>query len=174
MSKQSEPMPRPGNSYLFTEGSGPRAYDVLKQLLAEGRRGLVISRLHPKRVQQLYSIDCPIQWIAKSSKQSGGVIVLEPTRLMKIHSTVSEFIRANPGAAVLLDGLEYLITENGFGPVMKAVQLTNEEVAMTGSYFLVPIDPRALETQQLGFLEREFSTLDEHSAPSRPRAEEGE
>ena len=96
-------------------------------------------------------------WVAKATNPPGALIVLEPTRLMKIHSTVSDFIKANPGSVVLLDGLEYLITENGFATVMKAIQLTNEEVAMSGSYLLVPIDPRAFETQQLGLLEREFS-----------------
>jgi hypothetical protein len=100
-------------------------------------------------------------WIAKNIKAASGVLSLEPTRLMKIHSTVSDFIKANPGAAVLLDGLEYLITENGFSPVMKAIQLTNEEVAMSGAFLLVPIDPRTLDAQQLGLLEREFSLPDE-------------
>lgn len=157
MSAEEEPNLKPGSSYLFTERSVPRAYEAFKRLLAEGRRGLVITRTHPSRVQQQYSFDCPIMWIAKNIKSPGGVISLEPTRLMKIHGTISDFMKANPGAVVLLDGLEYLITENGFAPVMKAIQLTNEEVAMTSAFLIVPIDPRTLETQQLGFLEREFS-----------------
>jgi hypothetical protein len=161
MNNGNGPVPKGGSSYLFTDKGVVRAFETLKRLLTEGRRGLVITRAHPSRVQQLYSLDCPIMWIAKTSKPTGGFISLEPTRLMKIHSTISDFIKANPGSVVLLDGLEYLITENGFGPVMKAVQLTNEEVAMTGSYLLVPVDPRTLETQQLGYLEREFSLVDD-------------
>jgi len=157
MSGEYEPMLKSGSSYLFTEQGVPRAYDAFKKLLANGKRGLVISRNHPHRVQQAYGLDCPIMWIAKSTKPTGGVVSLEPTRLMKIHGTVSDFLKANPGSVVLLDGLEYLITENGFGPVMKTIQLTNEEVAMSGSFLLVPIDPRTLETQQIGYLEREFS-----------------
>lgn len=149
-----------GSSYLFTERAVPRAYDAFKRLLTEGRRGLIISRNHPSRVTQQYGLDCPIMWLAKSTRPQSGVITLEPTRLMKIHSTISDFIKANPGAVVLLDGLEFLIVENGFSPVMKTIQLTNEEVAMTGSYLLVPVDPRTLETQQLGYLEREFSLPD--------------
>ncbi len=169
MSPDREPALKSGSSYLFTERAVPRAYEHFKALRAEGRRGLIITRTHPSRVQQLYSVDCPIMWIAKASKPSGGVIVLEPTRLMKIHSTISDFIKANPGAVVLLDGLEYLVTENGFAPVMKAIQLTNEEVAMSGSFLLVPIDPRTLETQQLGYLEREFSLLDDLKVGSTDR-----
>ena len=160
MNGEEEPPLKGGSSYLFTAKAVSRAYEVLKKLLSEGKRGLVITRTHPTRVQQLYGLDCPIMWIAKSSKPT-GVISLEPTRLMKIHSTISDFIKANPGAAVLLDGIEYLITENGFAPVMKAIQLTNEEVAMNGAFLLVPIDPRTLETQQRGFLEREFSSLED-------------
>jgi hypothetical protein len=161
MNNESEPVLKSGSSYLFTEKGVQRAYDSLKRLLSEGKRGLVISRNHPARVQQIYSLDCPIMWIAKSTKPTGGVISLEPTRLMKIHGTISDFIKANPGAVVLLDGLEYLITENGFGPVMKTIQLTNEEVAMSGSFLLVPIDSRTLDTQQMGYLEREFSLPDD-------------
>ena len=158
--EEESPPLKGGSSYLFASKGVVRAYEVLKKLLSEGKRGLVITRTHPNRVQQLYGLGCPVMWIAKSSS-AGDVISLEPTRLMKIHSTISDFIKANPGSVVLLDGLEYLITENGFGPVMKAVQLTNEEVAMTGSFLLVPLDPRTLETQQLGFLEREFSLPEE-------------
>lgn len=157
MSFEEEPVLKSGSSYLFTDKGVTRAYDAFKKLLAEGRRGLVITRSHPSRVQQLHSLDCPIMWIAKASKPTGGIISLEPTRLMKIHSTISDFIKANAGSVVLLDGLEYLITENGFAPVMKAIQLTNEEVAMSGSFLLVPVDPRTFETQQLGLLEREFA-----------------
>jgi len=156
-----------GSSYLFTERSVAHAFETLKRLMSEGRRAIVISRTHPSRVQQVHGVDCPMMWIAKTTRPAGGVISLEPTRLMKIHSTVSDFIKANPGSVVLLDGLEYLITENGFGPVMKTIQLTNEEVAMTNSFLLVPIDPRTLEIQQLGYLEREFSSLDSKiSSPS--------
>lgn len=154
-----------GSSYLFADKGVQRAFELFKRLLAEGKRGIVITRTHPNRVQQVYSLDCPIMWIAKATKPTGGVIILEPTRLMKIHSTVSDFIKANPGSVVLLDGLEYLITENGFATVMKAIQLTNEEVAMSGSYLLVPIDPRAFETQQLGLLEREFSIPGDNGHP---------
>jgi hypothetical protein len=171
MSTEYEPVLKSGSSYLFTDKGVPRAYTAFKRLLAEGKRGLVISRNHPSRVQQAFGVDCPIMWIAKSTKPTGGVISLEPTRLMKIHGTVSDFIKANPGSVVLLDGLEYLITENGFGPVMKTIQLTNEEVAMSGSYLLVPIDPRTLETQQLGYLEREFSLPAEK--PSGPGNQSG-
>ncbi len=157
MNGEEVPPFKSGNSYLFVNNGVSRAYEYLKRLLAEGRRGLVITRMHPARAQRLYGLDCPIMWIAKSSKSTGGAISLEPTRLMKIHTTISDFVKASPGSVVLLDGLEYLITENGFGPVMKAIQLTNEEVAMSGSSLLVPLDPRTLETQQMGFLEREFS-----------------
>jgi len=149
-----------GNSYLFTDAGVPRAFGAFKRLLSEGRRGLVITRAHPSRVQQLYGLDCPIMWIAKTTTPS-GVMTLEPTRLMKIHGTISDFMKANPGSVVLLDGLEYLVTENGFAPVMKALQLTNEEVAMSGSYLIIPLDPRTMESQQLGFLEREFTLPEE-------------
>ncbi|UCE80773.1 MAG: DUF835 domain-containing protein [Methanobacteriota archaeon] len=158
-----------GISYIFTEDGVARAFEGFKRLLAEGRRGLVISRTHPSRVQLAHALDCPIMWIAKSTKAASSVLSLEPTRLMKIHSTIADFVKTTKGAVILLDGLEYLITENGFTPVMKAIQLTNEEVAMNDALLLVPVDPRTLETQQLGYLEREFTLPDESSRRIRFR-----
>jgi len=168
MSTYEELVLKGGSSYLFTDRAIIKAFESFKRLVSEGKRGLVITRTHPSRVQQMYGLDCPVMWIAKAAKPVGGVISLEPTRLMKIHGTISDFIKANPGAVVLLDGLEYLVTENGFATVMKAIQLTNEEVAMSGSFLLVPIDPRAFETQQLGLLEREFSIPGERKQPPGP------
>ena len=162
MNADKAPVLNEGSSYLFTDRGVPRAFEAFKRLLAEGRRGLVITRAHPTRVQQEHALDCPVMWIAKSTKASSGVLSLEPTRLMKMHGTMSDFIKANKGAVILLDGLEYLITENGFAPVMKAIQLTNEEVAMNDAFLLVPVDSRTLETQQLGYLEREFTLPDEN------------
>ena len=162
MNDDKAPVLNEGSSYLFTDQGVPRAFEAFKRLLAEGRRGLVITRAHPSRVQQEHALDCPVMWIAKSTKASSGVLSLEPTRLMKMHGTISDFVKANKGAVILLDGLEYLITENGFSPVMKAIQLTNEEVAMNGAFLLVPVDSRTLETQQLGYLEREFTLPDEN------------
>jgi hypothetical protein len=167
MSADEVPVMRGGSSYLFTNQGVLKAYESFKRLLAEGRRGLVITRAHPGKVQQEHALDCPIMWIAKSTKATSGVLSLEPTRLMKIHGTISDFIKANKGAVILLDGLEYLITENGFSPVMKAIQLTNEEVAMNDAFLLVPVDPRTLETQQLGYLEREFTLPDEEARKVR-------
>src|SRR4030042_707808 len=165
MSTFEELVLKGGSSYLFTDRAIIKAFESFKRLVSEGKRGLVITRTHPSRVHQMYGLDCPVMWIARAAKPVGGVISLEPTRLMKIHGTISDFIKANPGAVVLLDGLEYLVTENGFATVMKAIQLTNEEVAMSGSFLLVPIDPRAFETQQLGLLEREFSIPGERKQP---------
>ena len=161
MNNYENPVLKEGTSYLFTDREVTRAYDAFKRLLAEGRRGLVIARTHPSRLQQSHVLACPIMWIAKSTKAASGVLSLEPTRLMKIHSTISDFVKATKGAAVILDGLEYLITENGFSPVMKAIQLTNEEIAMNGAILVVPIDPRTMESQQLGYLEREFTLPEE-------------
>ena len=162
MISDENPVLREGTSYLFTDKDVSKAYECFKRLLAEGRRGLVIARTHPSRLLQSHALDCPVMWIAKSTKATSGVLSLEPTRLMKIHSTISDFVKATKGAVVILDGLEYLITENGFSPVMKAIQLTNEEIAMNGAFLLVPLDPRTMETQQLGYLEREFTLPEEN------------
>lgn len=149
-----------GRSYLFTEKGVHAAYAILKYLLIRGQRGLIISQTHPQKIPMLYDVHCPAIWIADKLSSKGSVMTVEPQQIARIYSLIGESVRNNPGSVVLLDGLEYLIEENDFSSVMKALQLINEAIAMTESIFLLPVNPRSLSPQEMGFLEREISPFE--------------
>lgn len=80
-------------------------------------------------------------------------------RVERLDEVVRAVRQAGPGAVVLLDGLEYLVTRHGFDAVLRMVHHLREVVALLGSVLLMAVDPRTLEPKQMALLEREARTL---------------
>ena len=58
-------------------------------------------------------------------------------------------------ADILLDGLEYLITNNNFLTVLRLVQSLRDQVAINHSILLVAMNPSTLDAHELNLLEKE-------------------
>ncbi|MDH4122841.1 MAG: DUF835 domain-containing protein [Thermoplasmata archaeon] len=149
-----------GRSYLFVEDSEYAAFAVLRYLLVEGRRALILSKTHPEKIAERYQVDCPVIWIVGKPPPGSKVITIDPQRLGRIYSLIADFVKNNPGAVVLLTGIDYLIAENDFQAVMKTLQLANETVAMSNSILLIPVSPESMQKQEFSFLEREIPPID--------------
>ena len=145
-----------GHSYLFTDDGVAGAFAALRYLLVTGHRGLVLSKTQPDKIPPRYDIDCPIIWIVSKPPPGGKAITVDPERLGKIYSMIGDFVKNNPGAAVLLEGLDILIKKSDFPSVMKALQMINESIAISKSIFLLPVDPKSFNPQEFSFLEREI------------------
>ena len=83
--------------------------------------------------------------------------VVEPSALVDIASAISEFASEGGNAAVLLEGIEYLISQNGFASVQRFLQKVNEKVVLNGSYLLLSANPAALKEQEYRALAREMA-----------------
>lgn len=149
-----------GRAYLFIEDSTHAAFAVLRYLLVRGHRGLILSKTHPNKITERYEVDCPIIWIVDKPPPGGKAITVDPIRLGRIYSLIADFVKNNPGAAVLLDGIDYLISENDFSSVMKTIQLVDETISITKSILLLPVDQKSMSPQEFSFLEREIPPLD--------------
>jgi hypothetical protein len=78
--------------------------------------------------------------------------------LQDIAITIVKFLRAG-GGAVLLDGLEYLISRFGFNSVYKMCQENHIEFLDAGAVLLVPINMEALDSREKGQLLSELKLL---------------
>src|SRR5207247_1181953 len=93
-------------------------------------RGLCITRIHPDDLRSRYPIEgAGFIWLSKSA---GGpakdMAVAEPCALVDIASAISDFASDGGNAAVLLEGLEYMISQNGFPSIMRFLQKVNEKI----------------------------------------------
>jgi len=56
---------------------------------------------------------------------------------------------------ILLDGFEYLISNNDFRTVFHLIQSIKDQVAISDSIMIISASPSTLEKQQMDLLEKE-------------------
>jgi hypothetical protein len=83
----------------------------------------------------------------------------DPTNIALIYSDIKTFVSENKNCMVLLLGLEYLISQNGFAKVLKLLQHINDKVAVTDSVLLASISALTLPESDLKMLEKEMRTF---------------
>ena len=148
-----------GNIYIVYEERPDVSMRLLSKKLDEGCDGLILSRTHPDTLKRKWGLNIPHIWLARGNTNE-FVQAVHPERLMKMHTIISSFITSSDKSKIiLLDGLEYLISQNDFGTVMRFIQLINAQVNTSKTCMLVPIHPHAFSEQQRGIMEREVKVL---------------
>jgi len=147
----------PGSCYLIEELKPEISYGLLSTLTGQSVPGLVITRQFPDRVRAERDLsNLRILWLSHTP----GETSINPTALDALSKTVQNFIAHHKGEAViLLDGMEYLIVNNGFAPVLSFIERVNDIVKEEKAIVLLPLSVGALEGKELARLERTVKVL---------------
>ncbi|MFC2154107.1 DUF835 domain-containing protein [Candidatus Altiarchaeota archaeon] len=114
-----------GKAYLILGKSRERAYDVFVDQVTHGIQGLCISRDNPNWVRETYGLKkTMILWLT-DVKTPERI----PPQLEEISIIVHEFVKKSENSVVLLDGLDYLITNNNFNIVLQVCVEDDDEFA---------------------------------------------
>ena len=154
----------PGWSYVIKEDRPERGFAMFTDLLSKGARGLCISRTHPDVLKQKYKFEAETLWLTKTeaAPNHGGQKGLEyvsPNNLARLASAIREFLGRGANGVVIVEGLEYLITQNDFKSVLKFIQLVNEQVVLDKGYLFVPMDEATMDSKDFSLIEREMSQV---------------
>lgn len=145
-------------AYLVREPKAERIFELFTDLLAAGARGLCITRIHPDDLRSRYPLEgSGFVWLSSTPGKKGkGMAVVPPTGLVDIASAIAEFCAQRGNAAVLLEGVEYMIGQNGFSSFLRFLQKVNEKVVLNNSYLLISANPAAMKEQEYKLLAREM------------------
>jgi hypothetical protein len=66
---------------------------------------------------------------------------------------------ATSGDALIIDGVEYLILENGFEPVFRFLVNLKDQILLKDSILVLIVDERVLEEKHAFLLQREFKKI---------------
>lgn len=154
----------PGWSYVVKEDRPERSFSMFTSLLAKGARGLCISRTHPDILKQKYGFNAEVLWLTKTETAQGAGVVkgteyVSPNNLAHLASAIRDFLAKGENGAVIIEGLEYLNTQNDFKSVLRFVQLINEQVVLDKGYLLVPVDEATMDAKDFSLIEREMSQV---------------
>ena len=145
--------------YLVREPKADRVFALFSDLLQSNARGLCITRIHPDDLRSRFRIErAGFIWLSKSAAGTAkGMAVAEPSALVDIASAISDFASDGGNAAVLLEGLEYMISQNGFASMMRFLQKVNEKIVLNDSYLLISANPAAMKEQEYRLLAKEVA-----------------
>jgi len=147
---------RPGNVYLVEERRPKLSYDIFEHSISNGCTGLIVTRDFPERLREDKELmDCKILWLTNLV----GDGRLNPTAIGIMMSHMRNFIEGKPKAAVLMDGLEYLISLNTYDRMLQFMHQLKDIVVTSEGILIVPIDPRTMTERELALLERNTEVI---------------
>ncbi len=147
-------------AYLVNEEKAEAVYGHFRGLLEAGARGLAISRAHPADVAKRFQLGgIEAIWLSRTADRSKAkdLAVADPGNLVSLAGAVIAFLEAGGNAAVVLEGLEYLVSLNGFPSVLRFVQTLNEKVVLNDSVLLISANADAMKEQEYRLLAKEMT-----------------
>ncbi|MBI2126227.1 MAG: DUF835 domain-containing protein, partial [Thaumarchaeota archaeon] len=110
---------KPSTSYLAIEDDSSPSFLTFSDLVHHGYYGLCITRIIPDTIRGAYQLETtPILLLINTSAEE----TIHPRDLAGLYSTVQGFLREKEQALVLLHGIEFLVSVNGFEPVLQLIR----------------------------------------------------
>lgn len=146
----------PGSTYLITEEKPEQTLKLYKKYSGQDYTGLLLSRMNPQRLKDANpDIQGDMYWLTTVKSTDQPVL----SGLQELSILVSNFIDANDKSVILLDGLEYLISNNDYGIVLRLIQQVRDKVSTSNAILVIPVNPEALSDKELTLLKRETSSI---------------
>jgi len=147
----------PGRSYLIEEDRPSEAYRRLAAFLAGRGGGLIITRTNPKRIRETYDLASEkILWL--TDREGSTEETIAPA-LERIVYELEDFMTKQASGAILIDGVEYLVSNNSFDAVLKFVRRLLDAVSESRYALIISIGPATVKEQELRVLEREMEVI---------------
>ena len=146
-----------GHCYLVEEEKMNKSLGLFTQLLKKGYSGFCITRTNPKHLRERKDLgQTKVVWL--TNKESATETTISPV-LERIIYEISNFLRQEEKGCLILDGIEYLISNNGFDAVLRFIRNIVDDVSEGKSILLVTVGPYTLKDQELKILEREMRKI---------------
>jgi hypothetical protein len=148
-----------GYNYLVVDNDPATAFKMFVSIMKKGSAGLTISTTFPDKLRKEHDMSqAELIWLTDTSVPDQKTI--NPHRLeFEMMRMYSSFVKNNKESAVILDGFEYLVVENGFDKVFKFIKKVNDLSSVNNATLFVPIGTSSLEADQLGTLKKEFDKV---------------
>jgi len=144
-----------GSSYLV-KNSVEKAFEVFADNVLGGLEGLCITREFPPKVRRKYGLEkTPIVWL--TSQRAEGEATVHSLQDLSI--LIANFLEKAKRAVVLLDGLEYLITNHGFEISIRFLQTSRSRFQQKDGILIAPLLEKAVDAREVALIEREMKPL---------------
>ena len=146
-----------GHSYLIEEEKPVKCFEYFVDNLNMGLKGIAIIRMNPKRVKDNYDVgEAQMLWLTDREGDPDNRIT---PGLEKIIYKIEDFLNSPGKSILLIDGLDYLISNNSFDAVLRFLRRLIDEISESDTVFLMSLTPETIDEQGLKILEREMEII---------------
>jgi chromosomal replication initiator protein DnaA len=147
---------KPGHSYLIEEERPVGSNKIFTSKVQQGFKGIEITRMNPKQVRQEFGTKGEILWL--TDKESKTEKTVAPSLEMIVH-TIEGFMPPGEKCVLLVDGLQYLVSNTSFEGVLRFIRRLIDDFSESSSIMMISVSPATLTAQELSILERELETV---------------
>jgi isoleucyl-tRNA synthetase len=145
-----------GGTHLIKSEITDAPYTLIEEAVDQGHSAICFTRDFPNKLRNKYDFgDTRIYWLSNIGKED----TIRPKNLEKLSLVMEQFLARDTQGLILLSGIEYLITNNNFITVLRLIQSLRDQVAVSNSILIIPVNPSILESSQLNHLEREVDVI---------------
>ncbi len=144
----------PGMVYMSLSDPG-KGQSLLRRAIEQGMKPLLISRTQPDKHPLVAEMDeSSMIWLSSMSKENS----FNPRDLHRLEEMITDRLQRGR-AAVLIEGMEYIITNNEFLPVLRLLQNLRDFTAERKGVLIVTIKGKSLEEHELSLIEKESDRI---------------
>lgn len=142
--------------YLVKEDDENHAHELFISSLNKGFAGLGIVREDPRDIRKMYNLQkTSFIWLT-NNKEKG--IPCE-TNIDNLFKLISEFVEKSKKSVILLDRLDYVLSENKFEDVIKKIHALKDLVLSNECIIILSGNPELIEESKLSAIEVETIDL---------------
>lgn len=144
-------------SYLVTEPKPSNSLRIFSDVLSNDVKGLCFTRMPMEHFSSRLDLSkVRLYWLSRHSKSENSI---HPKDLPKMLLMVKQFSKENENGIIFLEGIDYLIFQNGYKSIIKFIQALNDQVMFSNSRMIVSLSEGIVEKQELAMLEREMKVI---------------
>ena len=147
-----------GLCYVVRERKPFLAFALFENEVSGDLPGLCVTRQFPEKLRETFNLkDSRIIWLSHTPGKDHH----NPTSVGTLATLITSFIERYERCIVIIDGLEYLVINNGFQQVLRFMEHVNEQVMQSRSTVLIPISPNAFSEKELALIERNVEVIEQ-------------
>lgn len=144
-------------SYLVKEEKPRKSFEIFVNEIEHGAQGLIVTRQYPDKVRKKYGLEkTPIIWLSTKLGDNN----IDPTNIATLIHVIVNFIQKSEDSILLVDAVEYLVANNDFQIILRAIERLNEVVMQCNSRMMISLDPRTLEMNEVAILGRNMEVIE--------------
>jgi|GEM_PF-1941177 len=145
-------------SYIIEGEDDARAFEAFKGLVAQGAKGMCITRPPVRRIKDQYGLEAA-EFLLLSTADTPREGQHQAKDLEGLVKKIEAFMEANQTSIVLLDRSEMLINAAGVDAFVKLIHTLNEVLENCRCCILVQMDSHTMKDNELRVLRRELTKL---------------